>query len=137
MTINWKTTKIKNGAKVENKVFYLPISEMEDVYNIKVTKVENKVIIESLDKKLTTAVAVKDLDIKYKATFFSKTIEKIEQGDKLMIAEVEDNTLPDGWLKVRSENGNIGYVEEKKLTDKKVEQVDNLLSEKEKEIMTI
>ena len=119
--VNGEITRIDNSAKVENDIFYIPISEMEDIYNIKVTKVENKVIIESLDKKLTTAIADKNLHIRYKATVFSKSIEKINEGDKLVIAEVEENTLPEGWVKVRSQNGNIGYVEEKKLRDIKVE----------------
>ncbi len=121
MLVNGTTIKIKGCAKIQNDIYYLPISEMEDIYNIKVTNAENKVIIESLDKKLTTGIANKKLNIKYKTTFFSKTIEKINEGDKLVIAESEENTLPEGWIKVRTQNGNIGYVEQKDLRDIKVE----------------
>ena len=126
ITINGVTKSIKGCAKVVNGVYYLPISEMEDVYNIKVSKAENKVILESLDRKLTTATASKNLAIKYKTTFFSKTIERINKGDKVSIAEVQENSLPEGWVKVRTQNGNVGYVEEKNLTNKRVERNDTV-----------
>ncbi len=126
MTVNGESVKIKGCAKIQDDVYYLPISDMEDVYNIKVSSAENKLIIESLDKKLTTAIANKKLDIKYKATFFSKTIEKINEGDKVAIAESDDNTLPEGWIKVRTQNGNIGYVEEKNIRDIKVEREEKI-----------
>ena len=126
MLVNNVTTKIKGSAKEKNGVYYLPISEMEDIYDIKVTIADNRVIIESMDRKLTTASANKNLSIKYKATFFSKTLEKINAGEKLAIAETEPNTLPAGWVRVRTQKGNIGYVEEKDLKDIKDEREDKI-----------
>lgn len=124
MTINGTTQEINSGIKVKGTTYYLPISEMQEVYNIKISEAENKVVMESLDKKLTSGKATKKLSIKYKPTIFSRTIEKIEKGDKVVIAEIEKNSLPSGWLKVRTENGNIGYVEEKNLNNIQVERED-------------
>ena len=125
-TVNGATTTIKGTAILKDDVYYLPISEMQDVYNLKVTKVGNKVVLESLDRKLTTAVLSKNTGIKYKATVLSKTIEKMKKGDKIVIAEVEPALLPDGWVKVRTENGNIGYIEEKNLENKTVERKETI-----------
>lgn len=121
MTVNGEKRKINGAAGVQDNIYYLPISEMEDVYNIKVSTMENKVVIESLDKKLTTATVNKKTSIKYKATFFSKAIEKISENEKVVIADVDKNTLPEGWAKVRTQNGNIGYIEEKYLNNISVE----------------
>ena len=121
VTVNGEEQDVKGGAIAKNGVYYLPISEMDDIYNIKTNKVGNKVVIESLDRKLTTANAKKNIELKSKATIFSRTIEKINSGDKLFIAETEENSLPKGWIRVRTQNGNLGYVQESKLDDKKVE----------------
>lgn len=121
VTVNGTVQEIKGGAIAKNGVYYLPISEMNDIYNIKTNKVGNKIVIESLDRKLTTAIAKKNIELKSKATVFSRTIEKINSGDKVFIAETDENALPKGWIRVRTKNGNLGYVQESKLEDKKVE----------------
>ena len=86
MIVNGSEQYIKGKAFENNQVYYLPISDMEDVYNIKITKADNKVIIESLDRKLTTAIAKKKITIRSKATFFSRGIEKVNSGEKIAIA---------------------------------------------------
>lgn len=121
ITVNGGTSEIKGAAMIKNGVYYLPISEMEDVYNIKVTKSENRVIMESLDRKLTTANAKKNLSVKFKTTLFSRTLEKVESNEKLVITEVEPNSLPEGWVRVRTQKGTLGYVEEKNLDNIQVE----------------
>ena len=128
ITINGNTKDIKGAAILKDKIYYLPISEMEEVYNIKISRKDNRVIMESLDKKLVTATAKKKIDIKLKPTFFSKTLEKVNEKEKVVIAEVEPNSLPKGWVKVRTQNGAIGYVEEKNLNSKKVEREEKVLS---------
>lgn len=127
ITINGVTKQIKGSAIVKDEIYYLPISEMEEVYNIKISRKDNRVIIESLDRKLTTASAKKKLDIKYKPTIFSKTLEKVDANETVSIAEIDQNALPKGWTKVRTQKGTIGYVEEKNLSGKKVEREDAVL----------
>lgn len=137
ITVNGEEHKIKSTAKLKDDIYYLPISEMEDVYNIKVSKIENKVVIESLDKKLTTGKATKKISVKYKPTFFSRTIEKVSKNEKVIIAEVDKNTLPRGWVKVRTQNGNIGYVEEKLLSNISVEREEKTYSLKNNEKISL
>lgn len=124
MTVNGTTVDINGSAMIEDGVYYLPISEMEDVYSIKIARADNKIIIESLDRKLTTVTAKKKIEVKSKATIFSRTVEKVEENDKLVIAETEQNSAPAGWIRVRTKNGNLGYVEEKNVDNKKVERED-------------
>ena len=63
MTVNANTVEIKGAAFKEDGVYYLPISEMEDIFNLKVTMADNKVILESLDRNLTTATANKKIEV--------------------------------------------------------------------------
>ena len=115
ITINGNTKEIKGAAKLEDGVYYLPISEMADIYDLNVVQKENKIILESLDRKLTTAEVTRNLWVQSKPTIFSRTIETVEKNNKIVIAEIEPNSLPKGWVKVRTENGNLGYVPEKYL----------------------
>lgn len=121
MIVNGIEQSIQGKAFENNQVYYLPISDMEDIYNVKITKADNKVIIESLDRKLTTATAKKKITIRSKTTFFSRSIEKVNSGEKVAVAETEEGTLPAGWVKVRTSKGNIGYVEKNKLENIKAE----------------
>ena len=116
MTVNGKKVKINGSAQIINNIYYLPISDMEEVYNVKIDRPENKVVIESLDKELKVADITKKASIKYKATNLSRTIEKLSEDEEVIIAQVQENTLPEGWVKVRTKNGNLGYIEEKYLS---------------------
>ena len=128
ITINGKAQNIKGAVFEKNDIYYLPISEMQEVYNVKVTKKDNKVIIESLDRKLTTATTKKKVSIKYKPVIFSKTLEKVEEKEKVVIADVEANSVPNGWVKVRTEKGTIGYIQKNYLNDFEVEREQKVVS---------
>lgn len=121
MTVNGKKVKIKGKAQLINDIYYLPISDMEEVYNVKIDRPENKIVIESLDRELKVAKTSKKLNVKYKTTQLSRNIEKLEENDKVIIAQVAENSLPQGWVKVRTKNGNLGYIEEKYLTNINIE----------------
>lgn len=121
MIVNGQNIKIKDGAIYKNGIYYLPISEMEQVYNIKIERLNNRIVIESLDRELTTAKVDKKANLKNKTTVFSKTIEKLEKDEKVAIAESKNENLPGGWVKVRTQSGKIGYIEEKYLSNKKIE----------------
>ncbi len=94
---------------------YIPISELDGVYNIETKKLNdvNVVTIESLDRELIKADASKNSSVKYKAKGLSKTIDKIKKGDK--IVWISENN---GWAKIRTSKGKIGYVKADKLTNK-------------------
>jgi len=97
----------------ENKI-YLPISEMEKVYDIDLSYNKNNQIItvDYYSKELIKAYAKKNIDIKSEKRRFSKVIEKVQKGNWLIYISEED-----GWAKVRTQSGNIGYVKYKYLTN--------------------
>lgn len=104
-----------------NEKIYIPISKLEELYNIKITYIKDKniIIFESLEREFKTAKASKKISVKYKSSYISRTVDKIYSNEKLTIIPV-DNDLK-GWVKVRTKNGKIGYVEEKNLTEIKIE----------------
>ncbi|HOZ54757.1 MAG TPA: glycosyl hydrolase family 18 protein [Clostridia bacterium] len=104
-----------------NEKIYIPISKLEELYNIKITYIKDKniIIFESLEREFKTAKASKKISVKYKSSYISRTVDKIYSNEKLTIIPA-DNDLK-GWVKVRTKNGKIGYVEEKNLTEIKIE----------------
>ena len=118
--VNSSNTTIKAGAIILDEVAYVPISELDEVYNIKTTYVESEdlVYIDSLDREQQTATLKKDSSIKYKPTIISATLAKAKQGDTLTIANRSDYPVPNGWTRVRTENGTLGYIQTGKLNEK-------------------
>lgn len=106
--INDSTVEVLSGAEKKDNIYYLPISAMSKVYNVNVEYVKDKriLILDSLDKKLVKADASKNCSVKYKPNSFSKTIDKIKKGDKVVCIE----KLKNNWSKVRTKDGYIGYV---------------------------
>ena len=117
--VNSQNKTIKAGAIIQDEVAYVPISELEEVYNIKVTNVADqaRVYIDSLDREQKTAILKKDSKIKYKPTIISATLTKAKQGDTLTIANRSDYPVPNGWTRVRTEDGTLGYVQTNKLNE--------------------
>ncbi len=117
--VNSSSTTIKAGAIILDEVAYVPISELDEVYNIKTTYVESEdlVYIDSLDREQQTSTLKKDSSIKYKPTIISATLAKVKQGDTLTIANRSDYPVPDGWTRVRTENGTLGYIQTRKLNE--------------------
>ena len=115
LIINGSTTKINACAIKENETVYLPISEMTDVYNIEIANIESKniITIDSLNREQIKAYTKSNLSVKWKKDIFSKTVDKVKKGD-IVIAISDDES---GWTKVRTENGEIGYVKSNKLTN--------------------
>ena len=117
--VNSQNKTIKAGAIIKDEVAYVPISELEEVYNIKVTNVADqaRVYIDSLDREQKTATLKKDSKIKYKPTIISATLTKAKQGDTLTIANRSDYPVPNGWTRVRTEDGTLGYIQTNKLNE--------------------
>lgn len=124
--INKGTLSI-NGSEVNSKIikdddmYYIPISKLQSIYNINVKYISehDTVIIDSLDTKLETAKLNKKINVRYKATEFSKSLEKLNSDTKVAI--VPDTESVKGWTLIKTENGNIGYVKNECLKDKKIE----------------
>lgn len=108
--INSSKVKILGCATKKDNNFYLPFSELKDVYNVDINyNKESKIItIDSLNREFKKANASKDIDIKYKPTVISKTLDKVKKGDSVVFIEEQEN----GWKKVRTNSGYIGYTKD-------------------------
>ncbi|MBR3153080.1 MAG: SH3 domain-containing protein [Clostridia bacterium] len=115
--INGVRTKIKGSLQKKEDEYYLPISELQNVYNIEVNyiKESNRLDIEYFSKSKETAQINKDIDLKYKMKTLSRNVQKLEQGDSVVIVEDMDGS----WTRVKTNLGYIGYVKDKNLTNKK------------------
>ena len=111
--INDSKVNILSGVIFKDNIYYLPISSMSNVYNINIDyiKEEKILILDSLDRQLIKADISKSCNVKYKDTRFSKTVDKLEKGEKVICIEKSDNN----WTKVRTLDGYIGYVKTKVL----------------------
>lgn len=121
ISLQYKTMKV-NGALVKllgNVVrrdgnLYIPISELDKVYNIDVENINNSVVtVDSLDRELVKADAAKKISVKYNTKLISKTVDKVEAGQKVIIVSEKD-----GYTKVRTANGKLGYVKTDDLTNR-------------------
>ena len=115
MTVNNSNVRMLDSIiRIDNNI-YLPISDMEIVYNIKISYIKdtNKVVIEELDKGLIRATAVEDTNIKFKPRKLSKNIGTILQGETVNCFY----TTSKGWRQIRKEDGTVGYIKANKLGD--------------------
>lgn len=116
LTLNGSTKKISAHALKDNDAVYMPISEMQDVYNIELKNIEDTKIItiDSLDREQISADTKSKMSIKSKGRFFSKTVDKVQKGETVILV---DNGQDSGWTKIRTQKGKVGYVKANKLTD--------------------
>ena len=118
ITVNGSTLNIYASAIKRDNKYYLPFSEISKiVYNVETTYVKNTdiVVLTSLDRELIYANSTKNNSVKYKPTVFSKTVDKIERGDNVTVVTTEETE--NGWTRITTENGKIGYVKTKTLAN--------------------
>ena len=150
LTSNTKTAKyVKNSNKIDintsevdvtnpsidvNNTTFLPMSELASIYNLeyKYDQNTNKLMVDSLSKKFVEAKSKSNQSIRYKADFFSKSIAKIKKGETVSIVQdfnSNEDTELNGWVRVRTSSGIIGYVKKSSIKDRIVVR-DNLTREK-------
>lgn len=114
MTVNGSVKKTNARAISDGEIYYLPISEMLEVYNVELTNIEktNTITLDSLDREQVKATIKAKTSVKSQGKFLSRLIDKAEKGSEvIVIGETEGKS----WVKVRTENGKIGYVKTSKL----------------------
>lgn len=109
-TIRINGTDIDIGATLisENGILYIPFSEISrSVYNVELEYIKDSktIVVTSLDRELLKADSSKNANVKFRAKSLSKTVDKIKKGEKIVY--ISEN---DGWAKIRTERGKIGYV---------------------------
>ncbi len=115
--INDKNIELQGKLHEKNKIIYIPLRDLQAVYDIEVSYSDktNRIIIDStLNKKVETSIT-KRTKLKSKKGVFGKKLENLIIGDKVIILE-EDGK----HKKVKTQNGNIGYVRSKNLSDENI-----------------
>lgn len=127
-TLNVDSTSVEiNGAiiQLQSPVFktmqdkiYLPISELSYVYDIDFKYIDetHNIIIDYFSKSLKTAEIANDCNVKNSKSKLSKTIDNVKKGDKVIFIEKKN-----GWAKIRTQKGMIGYIKDSSVINIKTE----------------
>lgn len=121
LQLNSATLDLKAGIIKYDTGYYIPLSELTNVYNIEVTTTKNTAVVLSMYKELTTVKALKRVSVKENTSFFSSTLQKIEEGEEVIFIE---NAEKSGWIKVLTYEGKIGYLKEKDVSSKETKRID-------------
>ena len=118
-----------NGSKVEtsgtilekDNTYYIPFSDLKDTYNVEIKYIEqtNTVIVDSINRKYVLADSKKDTKVMAYPTIFSRIVDSIDKGETVTVVQTkegENNTI-DGWTKVRTDTGKLGYVKSSTLVN--------------------
>ena len=106
---------ITSGSLKEiEDIIYLPLKDMQIVYDIDLEyeKLTNRIVIDSTYKAKQTATINKKTKVYNRKGFFSHAIEKLLQNSEVVVIETQGK-----YSKIRTENGQIGYVKTKRLSD--------------------
>lgn len=121
MEVNSAVLSLDAGVIKYDTSMLIPVSEMTNIYNIEVKTTKNSAVVLSLYKELTTVTTTKKVSLKENAGTFAKTIKKLEKNQELVFIE---NAEKNGWLKVLTYEGDIGYIREKDVGEKKQTRID-------------
>ena len=108
ININGSNKKIYAHAENKDGKIYLPISEMKEVYGIDIDYIKdtNVIVIDSVAREQKKAMISKDAAVKSSTGFISKTVDRVQKNDYAVVVSKTDN----GWTKIRTKTGKIGYV---------------------------
>lgn len=128
ININGVDRNTYTHAIKQDDTVYLPINELKDVYDIEISHIEDTkvLVIDSISREQKKAVVNGNLAVKSSKNFIAKTIDRVKKGECVIVISVED-----GYARVRTERGKIGYIKANKLSNEVVVRQD---MEEEKQI---
>lgn len=113
--INGQAVNVSSSVIEQDGTIYVPITVLNKVYNLEIENINNEVIVvTSLDREEIQYEVSKNVSVKYKAKMLSKTEDKVQKGEKIIWV----TDLKNGWSRVRTKNGKVGYVKTKYLVNK-------------------
>lgn len=114
MVLNDSNVELKGCLTEKDGVIYLPLTDLGIVYDLEIEYSEeyNRVILSSTQEEKKQAITLKKATLKEKPSMFSKKIEKLDMSEYVVVLGTEKK-----YKKVRTENGNIGYVKENKISN--------------------
>lgn len=114
ITING--TKKETSGKVIQKdnIIYIPITDLENVYGIDIKYIEDSkvLVLDSVTKEQKKAIVTKNVSVKSSKKFIAKTVERVKKGSYVVVVSEEN-----GYTRIRTENGKLGYVKLNKLAN--------------------
>lgn len=114
MVLNDSNVELKGCLTEKDGIIYLPLTDLGIVYDLEIEYSEeyNRVILSSTQEEKKQAITLKKATLKEKPSMFSKKIEKLDMSEYVVVLGTEKK-----YKKVRTENGNIGYVKENKISN--------------------
>ena len=112
ININGSEKDIYAHAIEKNGIIYMPISERDDGEEVEIDNIEETkgVTMDSLDRGQKKAIVTSNLAVKSSTNFIAKTVDRVNKGDTVIVISSED-----GYSRIRTSNGKIGYIKSKKL----------------------
>lgn len=112
ININGSNKNIYAHAVKKDGVIYLPISEMKDVYDVEISNIEKTKVVtmDSLKREQKKAIVTSSTSVKSSTNFIAKTVDRVKKGDCVIV--VSSNN---GYTRVRTDNGKVGYIKSSKL----------------------
>ena len=114
ININGEDKTTSAHAIERDGVIYIPISEMTEVYDIEIGNIEETKVItmDSLDREQRKASVNSNLAVKSSTNFIARTVDRVEEGEEVIVISSDE-----GYSRIRTENGKIGYVKTNKLVN--------------------
>ena len=118
ININGSEKKTRAHIIKENDMEYIPIEELKDVYDIEITDIKdtNVLLLDTITKEQIKAVVTTDLPVKASKKFIARTVDRVKKGECVILIEKAE----DGYAKIRTDRGKIGYIKTKKLANEVV-----------------
>lgn len=116
--IDDENIELKASLKEIGKKVYIPISELSKVYDIelKYSEKSNRIIIDSILKEKKESRIIKKATVHEKKGFFDgHNLEKLIIGEKVVVLGCEGK-----YTKIRTDIGNIGYINTKKISPEEI-----------------
>ena len=114
ITING--TKKETSGKIIQKdnIIYIPITDLENGYGIDIKYIEDSkvLVLDSVTKEQKKAIVTKNVSVKSSKKFIAKTVERVKKGSYVVVVSEEN-----GYTRIRTENGKLGYVKLNKLAN--------------------
>lgn len=114
---------VKKASSIKKEeVQYLPINELQEVYNItlKYNKENDVLIIDENEKGIIKATIIEDTQIKYKPRALSKDIGMAKSNEEVNCYY----TTSKGWRLIRTESGLLGYIKANTLMNEQIIKTD-------------
>ena len=126
------SSKVETYATIQEKdgVWYLPIQEFRDVYNLDIRYVTetNTITVDNLEERYLVANSKKTMGIKSLKDSISRNVDHVQKGD-MLILDIEQD-LNEKWIRVRTQKGKVGYVKKNQISNVSTVR-DNMLGEKQ------